>query len=123
MFFTLNSIEECAEISKKFARLLSEELNVPVYLYAESQPQEYRKELPNIRQGEYEALKDRINDPKWTPDFGPAEFVPKYGASCVGARHFLIAYNINVLGTKEQAHRIALNVREQGRSDNEVCFS
>jgi glutamate formiminotransferase/formiminotetrahydrofolate cyclodeaminase len=123
LFFTLNSIEECAEISKKFARLLSEELNVPVYLYAESQPQEYRKELPNIRQGEYEALKDRINDPKWTPDFGPAEFVPKYGASCVGARHFLIAYNINVLGTKEQAHRIALNVREQGRSDNEVCFS
>ena len=123
MFFTLNSIEECAEISKKFARLLSEELNVPVYLYAESQPQEYRKELPNIRQGEYEALKDRINDPKWTPDFGPAESVPKYGASCVGARHFLIAYNINVLGTTEQAHRIALNDREQGRSDNEVCFS
>ena len=54
------------------------------------------------------------------PDFGPCEFRPCYGASCVGARNFLIAYNVNVLGTKEQAHRIALNVREQGRSEKEV---
>lgn len=54
------------------------------------------------------------------PDFGPTEFRPRYGASCVGARNFLIAYNINILGTKEQAHRIALNVREQGRSEKEV---
>jgi glutamate formiminotransferase len=51
---------------------------------------------------------------------GPAEFIPSWGATCVGARKFLIAYNINLLGTKEQAHRIALNVREQGRSKEEV---
>lgn len=56
------------------------------------------------------------------PDFGPTEFKSTYGASCVGARQFLIAYNVNILGTKEQAHRIALNVREQGRSETEVNF-
>lgn len=70
--------------------------------------------------GEYEALEEKLKDPMMKPDFGPCEYRPKYGASCVGARHFLIAYNINILGTKEQAHRIALNVREQGRSEKEV---
>jgi glutamate formiminotransferase/formiminotetrahydrofolate cyclodeaminase len=54
------------------------------------------------------------------PDYGPSEFISTYGASCVGAREFLIAYNVNILGTKEQAHRIALNLREQGRSESEV---
>lgn len=117
------SIDDCIELSKRFGKLLSEELDVPVFLYGESQPLEYRKELSSIRQGEYEALKEKLNDPKMKPDFGPVEFRPKYGASCVGARNFLIAYNINILGTKEQAHRIALNVREQGRSEKEVIFS
>ena len=56
------------------------------------------------------------------PDYGPCEFKSTYGASCVGARHFLIAYNVNILGTKEQAHRIALNIREQGRSEKEVSI-
>jgi glutamate formiminotransferase/formiminotetrahydrofolate cyclodeaminase len=77
-------------------------------LYGESQPLEYRRELSSIRQGEYEGLKDRIGLDKWKPDLGPTEFNPSYGASCVGARHFLVAYNINVLGTKEQAHRIGI---------------
>ena len=79
---------------------------MPVFLYGKSQPLTYRKELSSIRQGEYEALSDRIKEDKWRPDYGPAEFNPSYGASCVGAREFLIAFNINVLGTKEQAHRI-----------------
>lgn len=110
------NIEECVDISKRFGELLSKELDVPVYLYAESQQLSYRKELGDIRKGEYEALEDKLkNDEKMKPDFGPTEFRPRYGASCVGARNFLIAYNVNVLGTKEQAHRIALNVREQGR--------
>ena len=57
---------------------------------------------------------------EWKPDYGPAEFIPSWGATAVGARKFLIAYNINLLGTKEQAHRIALNIREQGRGQGEV---
>lgn len=85
---------------------MANELNVPVYLYGESQPLEYRKELSNIRQGEYEGLREKLTDEKMKPDFGPCEFVSSYGASCVGARNFLIAYNVNILGTKEQAHRI-----------------
>lgn len=59
--------------------------------------------------------------PEWMPDFGPAQFVPQWGATVAGARNFLIAYNVNVLGTKEQAHRIALNIREQGRGPGQVC--
>jgi glutamate formiminotransferase/formiminotetrahydrofolate cyclodeaminase len=99
------------EISKKFAKILSDELNVSVYLYGESQPLEYRRELSQIRNGEYEGLEARIGQTEWRPDFGPTEFNASYGASCVGARQFLIAFNINVLGTKEQAHRIGLIIQ------------
>ena len=63
----------------------------------------------------------QLQDPEWKPDFGPAEFIPSWGATAVGARKFLIAYNINVLGTKEQAHHIALSIREQGPP--KVCQS
>ena len=114
-------IDECVELSKRFGALLASELNVPVYLYAESQPLKYRAELSSIRQGEYEKLREKLLDAKMRPDYGPCELVhANWGATCVGARHFLVAYNINILGTKEQAHRIALNVREQGRSEKEV---
>ena len=115
------TMEECVQLSKRFAKLLADELNVPVYLYGESQPNTERKELSQIRQGEYESLRDRFDnkDTSLAPDFGPCQFVPRFGACCVGARSFLVAFNVNVLGTKEQAHRIALNIREQGRSDTE----
>jgi glutamate formiminotransferase / formiminotetrahydrofolate cyclodeaminase len=113
------SVKDCVELSKKFGKMLADQLNIPVYLYGESQTKDYRKELPAIRQGEYEGLKEKLKDSRWAPDFGPAEFRPSFGASCVGVRSFLIAYNVNLLGTKEQAHRIALNIREQGRSENE----
>lgn len=59
--------------------------------------------------------------PEWVPDYGPSSFVPCWGATVTGARQFLIAYNVNIISTKQQAHRIALNVREQGRSETEVC--
>ena len=62
----------------------------------------------------------QLKDPEWVPDFGPAKFVPSWGATVTGARKFLIAYNVNLLATKQQAHRIALNVRECGRGTNEV---
>jgi glutamate formiminotransferase/formiminotetrahydrofolate cyclodeaminase len=113
-------MDECVELSKEFAKRLAKELNVPIYLYAESQPNKKRSELPDIRKGEYESLPDKMRSDDMKPDFGPCEFNPSWGASVVGAREFLVAFNINVLGTKEQAHRIALNVREQGRSDKEV---
>lgn len=112
-------MEECIFCARKFAEKLSVELKVPVYLYGYASDQEYRKTVPQIRAGEYEGILEKITKPEWAPDFGPAEFVSSWGATMAGARKFLIAYNVNVLGTKEQAHRIALDIREQGRSKEE----
>lgn len=110
------TMEECVELSKKFGKRVGEELGVPVYLYEEASNNPERKAMRQIRSGEYEGLKEKIQKPEWKPDFGPQKFVPKSGATVTGARFFLIAYNVNVLGTKNQAHRLALNVREQGRT-------
>ena len=113
------TMEECVEISKEFGRRAAEELGIPIYLYEESATLEYRKKLPQIREGQYEAIKDRIITREWKPDFGPAEFIPEWGATVTGARFFLIAYNVNLLSTPNQAHRIALNLREAGRGVDE----
>lgn len=113
------TMEECVDISREFGRRAADELGIPVYLYEESATREYRKKLPQIREGQYEGLKNRITTPEWKPDFGPAEFVPEWGASVTGARFFLIAYNVNLLSTPNQAHRIALNLREAGRGVDE----
>ncbi len=113
------TMEECVQVSKVFAKRVAEELGIPLYLYEESSIQKYRKKLPQIREGQYEAIKDRITTKEWKPDFGPAEFVPQWGATVTGARFFLIAYNVNLLSTPNQAHRIALNLRENGRGPDE----
>lgn len=113
------TIEECVEVSKKFGDRVGKELNLPVYLYEEASTNPDRKALKQIRSGEYEGIKNKIYKPEWKPDFGPQEFNPKFGCMATGVRFFLIAYNVNILGTREQAHRIALNIREQGRSENE----
>jgi len=113
------SMEECVEISKKFAERAAAELKIPLYLYEHSQTLEYRKKLPQIRKGEYEGLAEKIVQPDWKPDYGPAEFVPTWGATVTGARFFLVAYNVNILGTSNQAHRIALDLREAGRGPGE----
>jgi len=113
------SMEECVEISKKFAERAATELKIPLYLYEHSQTREYRKKLPQIRKGEYEGLAEKIVQPDWKPDYGPAEFVPTWGATVTGARFFLVAYNVNILGTSNQAHRIALDLREAGRGPGE----
>lgn len=110
--------EECVECSKKYGKRVGEELGVPVYLYEEASLNPERKMLRQIRSGEYEGIKNKIFKPEWKPDFGPQEFVEKSGATVTGSRFFLVAYNVNILGTKEQAHKIALNVREQGRSED-----
>jgi glutamate formiminotransferase/formiminotetrahydrofolate cyclodeaminase len=109
------TMEECVEIAKAFGKRVAEELGIPVFLYEEASQRDYRRKLSDVRRGEYEGLVDRLKDPDWKPDFGPAAFVPEWGATAVGARRFLIAYNVNILGTSNQAHRIALNLREAGR--------
>ncbi|MDH3479794.1 MAG: glutamate formimidoyltransferase, partial [Gemmatimonadota bacterium] len=109
------TMDECVACAREFGRRAAEELEVPIYLYEAASDRTYRKSLKDIRAGEYEGLADKLADPKWKPDYGSATFVPSWGATAAGARFFLIAYNVNVLGTKEQAHRIALDVREQGR--------
>lgn len=109
------TMAECVRLSRDFAWELAAELGVPVFLYECSQEAEHRKTLSQIRAGEYEGLETKLAKPEWKPDFGPAEFVPSWGATVAGARSFLIAYNVNLLATKQQAHRIALLVREKGR--------
>jgi glutamate formiminotransferase / formiminotetrahydrofolate cyclodeaminase len=113
------TMEDCVACALAFGRRAADELGIPVYLYEAASKQPHRKTLKQIRAGEYEGLAERIVHPDWKPDFGPASHIPHWGATVTGARGFLIAYNVNVLGTKEQAHRIALNVREQGRGPSE----
>lgn len=109
------TMEDCVRCAEQFGQKLAELLQVPVFLYGAAARSESRRSLPAVRAGEYEALKDKLQKPIWAPDFGPAKFVPSWGATVTGARKFLIAFNVNVMGTKEQAHRIALDIREQGR--------
>jgi len=109
------TMDDCVALAQTFGERLAGELAVPVYLYGHAAKADHRRSLRQIRAGEYEGLGERIVPPEWAPDFGPAQLVPEWGATCAGARDFLIAYNVNVLGTKEQAHRIALDIREQGR--------
>jgi glutamate formiminotransferase/formiminotetrahydrofolate cyclodeaminase len=113
------TMDECVAVSRDFARRAAEELGVPFFLYEAASEKRYRRSLPQIREGEYEGLADRLKKPEWQPDFGPPRFVPEWGATVTGARNFLIAYNVNILGTPNQAHRIALNLRDAGRGPSE----
>ncbi|XP_047420091.1 formimidoyltransferase-cyclodeaminase isoform X3 [Sciurus carolinensis] len=113
------SMDQCVLCAQAFGQRLAEELKVPVYLYGEAARTASRRTLPAIRAGEYEALPEKLKQTEWEPDFGPSCFVPSWGATVTGARKFLIAFNVNLLSTKEQAHRIALNLREQGRGKDQ----
>jgi len=110
------SMEECAELARQFGMRLAEALGVPVYLYERAAANASRSSLADIRSGEYEGLEAKLRDPDWAPDFGPARFDARWGATVAGAREFLIAYNVN-LNTRDKrlAHDIALSVREGGR--------
>ena len=109
--------EECIEISREVAKRVGEELEIPVFLYEKSATSPNRRKLPDIRKGEYEGLADKLNDPDWTPDFGPKKVHSRAGATVMGCRDFLIAYNIN-LNTRDAriATDIAFELREAGRS-------
>ncbi|XP_077170220.1 formimidoyltransferase-cyclodeaminase [Paroedura picta] len=113
------TMADCVHCANLFGERLADELHVPVYLYGEAALKASRRSLPDIRAGEYEALPKKLREAEWAPDFGPANFVPRWGATVTGARKFLLAYNINLLCTKELAHRIALNIREQGRGKDQ----
>lgn len=111
------TVEECIALSKNVAKRVGEELNIPVYLYEKSAKSKERENLAVIRAGEYEALPEKLKQDKWKPDFGPAEFNAKSGATVIGVREFLIAYNIS-LNTREKLYAtdIAFELREKGRS-------
>ncbi len=109
------SMEQCVELSKRYALAVSDELDLPVYLYAEAAATPQRRNLPNIRRGEYEGLEDKISTPEWAPDFGPPKFKPRMGATATGARQVLIAYNVNLdTDDKKKANSIAAIIRSSG---------
>ena len=110
------TMEETAEYAKKLGKRVGEELKIPVYLYEAAQANKSRSNLSVIRAGEYEGFFKKIKLPEWKPDFGPAEFDAKRGATVIGARDFLVAYNINLNTTStRRANSIAFDVREAGR--------
>jgi len=89
------TMEECVACAIEFAKQVSEELNIPIYLYEEAQSEEYRKKLPQIREGEYEAISERIIKPEWKPDYGPAQLVPDWVRKVTGARNVLFYHSRN----------------------------
>jgi glutamate formiminotransferase/formiminotetrahydrofolate cyclodeaminase len=110
------SMEETASWAQKLGSRVGNELHIPVYLYEAAQSNTERNNLSVIRSGEYEGFFQKIKDPDWKPDFGPSDWNPKSGGTVIGARDFLIAYNVN-LNTKsvKRANSVAFDVREAGR--------
>jgi glutamate formiminotransferase/formiminotetrahydrofolate cyclodeaminase len=110
------TMDDCVELAKELGKRVGDELGIPVYLYEYAASKPEWKNLAKVRAGEYEGLADRFKDPKWKPDFGPAESNPGAGATAIGAREFLIAYNVN-LNTRNTkiAKDIAFTIREKGR--------
>lgn len=110
------TMDDCAHLARRLGERVGKELQVPVYLYEFAATSPHRRNLADIREGEYEGLARKITHMDWQPDFGPAVFHPRCGATVIGARKFLVAYNVN-LNTldKRLATRVAFDVRERGR--------
>ncbi|MBS1652213.1 MAG: glutamate formimidoyltransferase [Bacteroidetes bacterium] len=110
------SMAETAKYAQQLAHKVGSELNIPVYLYEEAQQNKNRNNLSIIRNGEYEGFFKKIKLPEWKPDFGPAEMDEKRGATVIGARDFLVAFNVNLNTTStRRANSVAFDVREAGR--------
>ena len=111
------TMEDCVRLAAELGARVASELGIPVYLYEAAARKPERRNLATVRAGEYEGLPEKLKDPRWAPDFGKPVFNPKSGATVIGAREFLIAYNIN-LNTRDRklAHEIALSLRESGRA-------
>jgi glutamate formiminotransferase / formiminotetrahydrofolate cyclodeaminase len=114
------TMEETVIHARKLAERIGAELGIPVYCYENAAFEEKRRNLANCREGEYEGLKQKLADPSWKPDFGPAVFNSRSGATAVGARDFLVAFNVNLNTTSvRRANAIAYDVREKGRPQRE----
>lgn len=114
------TMEETVEFAHKLARRIGEELEIPVYCYENAAFTEKRRNLAACRSGEYEGLPEKLAKPEWKPDFGPAKFNARSGATAVGARDFLVAYNVNLNTTStRRANSIAYDIRERGRVKRE----
>ncbi len=114
------SMEETVKYARELAKRIGEKLEIPVFCYENAAFTEERRNLANIRSGEYEGMEKKLKNPDWKPDFGPASFNPKAGATNVGARDFLVAYNVNLNTTStRRANAIAFDVREKGRVKRE----
>lgn len=110
------SMEETVVFAHRLGERIGKELGIPVYCYENAAKSPDRRNLANCRSGEYEGLPKKLSDPAWKPDFGPAGFLPKTGAIAVGARDFLVAYNINLNTTStRRANAVAFDIREKGR--------
>lgn len=110
------TMDEVVEYARRLAKRIGEELGIPVYCYEFAAFEEKRRNLANCRAGEYEGLPKKLQDPSWKPDFGPAQFLPRTGAIAVGARNFLVAYNVNLNTTStRRANAVAFDIREKGR--------
>lgn len=110
------TMEETVVYARKLAEKVGNELGIPVFCYENAAFTEERRNLANCRAGEYEGLPKKLSDPHWKPDFGPAEFLPRTGAVAIGARDFLVAYNINLNTTStRRANAVAFDIREKGR--------
>lgn len=114
------TMEQTAEYARRLGERVGRELGIPVYLYEAAQPNPARKNLAVIRAGEYEGFARKMTEPAWKPDFGPATFNPKSGATVIGARDFLVAFNVNLNTTStRRANAVAFDVRETGRPKRE----
>lgn len=114
------TMEETVVLARRVAERIGNELGIPVYCYENASFKEDRRDLASCRSGEYEGLRLKLSDPGWRPDFGPAAFNEKSGATAVGARDFLVAYNVNLNTTStRRANAIAYDVREKGRPKRE----
>ncbi len=110
------TMEQTVEYARKLAERVGNELLIPIYCYENAAFIDERRNLANCRAGEYEGLQEKLADPNWKPDYGPAEFNPQTGVTAIGARDFLVAYNVNLNTTStRRANAVAFDIRERGR--------
>ena len=106
---------DCAQLARRYGKRVGRELELPVYLYGSAASRPERRNLAKVRAGQYEGLPEKLADPAWKPDFGPARFVPEFGAVAAGARFFLVAYNVDLATTDvDLAQQVAEAVRQMG---------
>lgn len=114
------TMDEVVKYAHELGKMVGTELDIPFYMYESAATSSTRKNLATVRAGEYEGLPEKLQDPKWKPDYGPAKFNAKAGATAIGARDFLVAYNVNLNTTSvKRANSVAFDIREKGRIKRE----